>query len=54
VKKFKAITGPGDGQCFYVVARTLEAAKAEAANVAARLFLEFGLVLKIQKVVEVP
>jgi hypothetical protein len=54
VKKFKAIVGPGNGQCFYVVARTLEAAKAEAVNVAARLFLEFGLVLKIESVVEVP
>lgn len=47
---FKAIVS--EGQSFYVLARTLEAARAEAINIAARLYLEYGLVLKVKEVVE--
>lgn len=50
MKIFKAIVS--EKSSFYVVARTIESARAEAANTAALLFLQYGLMLKIREVVE--
>lgn len=38
---------------FYVVARTPEAAYAEAVNCTTRLWLEYGITAKVQRVEEV-
>ena len=50
MKRWKAIVG--EDQSFEVIARTHESAMASAVNIAAMLFLEYGLVLRIQKVVK--
>ncbi len=50
MKPWKAYVEGGDS--FAVIGRTYEAAYAEAVNVTALLFIQFGLVLRIQKVVE--
>ena len=50
MKHWKAIVDCG--QSFTVIARTYEAAYAEAVNCVAKLFLEYGIVVKVREVVE--
>ena len=41
-----------NGKSFDVIARTKELAFANAVNIAAMLFLEYGIVIKVREVVE--
>jgi hypothetical protein len=50
MKRWKAIVS--EDQSFDVIGATREIAYANAVNIAAMLFLEYGLALRIQKVVE--